>query len=405
MSDKLVITKLREESPCYIVALFQEQKLCRTALYEPEKDAPRVGDIYGVKVREIAKNIHMAFCLMGNEQLCCYDMDEKVPPLILKKTGKKLPVSAGDEMLVQVKRVAAGKKYPQVTGQLSIAGSFAVAQAGIPGVRYSTHLTEQEKTRLSFLEKEELPCGLLVRTNSRDASREQILEEAVSLCEKLRHVISTAPYRTVPGPILKRQGIEAVLDGFYRRDYETIVTDRREIVALLDNSEGGDYRDKLTFYEDPLLSLAAFTGLKQKMTDALSPKVWLKSGGYILIQPTEALTAIDVNSGKNEKGTDKEEMIRKLNLEAAEEICRQLILRRIGGIVIIDFINMRGRENREQLMDRLRELLEKDPMHPVLVDMTPLGLVEITRARKERTLQEEMALLTGEAATYEKKTV
>ena len=128
--------------------------------------------------------------------------------------------------------------------------------------------------------------------------------------------------------------------------------------------------------------------LEHQMELALAERVWLNSGGYLVIQPTEALTVIDVNTGKFEGGKKKEAAFLKISLEAAKEIARQIRLRNLSGIIIVDFINMESAESRKQLMDRLDQLLRQDPIKTVLVDMTKLSLVEITRMKREKPLAE-----------------
>ena len=127
------------------------------------------------------------------------------------------------------------------------------------------------------------------------------------------------------------------------------------------------------------------------MKTALSSKVWLKSGGYLVIEPTEALTVIDVNSGKYESGREAQDTYRKINLEAAEEVAFQLRLRNLSGIIIVDFINMRSRDDNNMLLQTLRKFVKQDRVNTTIVDMTPLGLVEITRKRTSRPLREQFA--------------
>ena len=175
------------------------------------------------------------------------------------------------------------------------------------------------------------------------------------------------------------------------RDTERIVTDRadcRENIVRFLLEEAPDRKEIFSFYEDETLPLSSLYRLDTALRDALSPKVWLKSGGYLVIEPTEALTVIDVNTGKFSGRKAMDEAILKVNMEAAEEAARQLTLRNLSGIILIDFINMRRPGDSERLMDHLRKELQKDPVKTVLVDITALGLVEITRMKVERPLAE-----------------
>ncbi len=146
---------------------------------------------------------------------------------------------------------------------------------------------------------------------------------------------------------------------------------------------------KLCMYEDRMVSLKALYRLEKGLSDALATKVWLKSGAYLIIEPTEALTVIDVNTGKYTGGKDKQKTIQKINLEAAAEIARQLRLRNLSGIILVDFVDMEGKEAQEALLSFMRELLKKDPMKATAVDMTALGLMELTRKKQKKTLAEQ----------------
>jgi len=147
---------------------------------------------------------------------------------------------------------------------------------------------------------------------------------------------------------------------------------------------------KLRLYEDHLLPMPKLYNLEKALEEALRERVWLKSGAYLVIQPTEALTVIDVNTGKFEASKKKQQTFRKINQEAAREIARQLRLRNLSGIIVADFIDMENPDDKYALIETLRQELKKDPVKTVLVDMTPLGLVEITRKKVRKTLQEQL---------------
>jgi ribonuclease G len=149
--------------------------------------------------------------------------------------------------------------------------------------------------------------------------------------------------------------------------------------------------DKLRFYEDPILSLNNLYGISEKVNEAIRPMVWMKSGGTLVIQPTEALTVIDVNTGKAVAGKKKvQETFLKVNREAAVEIAKQIRLRNLSGIIVIDFIDMELKKDKELLMAELEKYLLKDPVKTTLVDMTALGLVEITRKKVRKPLHEQV---------------
>lgn len=145
----------------------------------------------------------------------------------------------------------------------------------------------------------------------------------------------------------------------------------------------------IRLYQDSALSLSVLYSVERKLRAALDSKVWLKSGGYLIIEPTEALTVIDVNSGKYESGKNPQETYRKINLEAAEEVALQLRLRNLSGIIIVDFINMQSAGDNAQLLHVLKSLVKQDKIKTTVIDMTPLGLVEITRKKINKPLREQ----------------
>ena len=147
--------------------------------------------------------------------------------------------------------------------------------------------------------------------------------------------------------------------------------------------------EKLRLYEDRMLPLKALYRMEKEMSEALAERVWLKSGGYLVIEATEALTIIDVNTGKCIAGRDKQAAIRKINQEAAGEIARQLRLRNLSGIILVDFVDMTEPGADEELLAMMQKLLKRDPLKASAVDMTALGLMELTRKKQKKTLKEQ----------------
>ena len=164
------------------------------------------------------------------------------------------------------------------------------------------------------------------------------------------------------------------------------MTDEADIYAALQPQ----YADKLRLYQNDAICLSALYSVNAQLEKALQERVWLKSGAYLVIQPTEAMIVIDVNSGKKTTGKNAQENYAKINIEAAKEIARQLRLRNLSGICIIDFINMESEEQRSRLMNEFKSFLREDPVPTQQIDITRLGLVEVTRKKGRRSLAEQI---------------
>ena len=184
--------------------------------------------------------------------------------------------------------------------------------------------------------------------------------------------------------------ITSIRDGYHNEVAQIITDDEviyEEISEYLEVYQSED-TNKLKFYDNSVTSLQTLYNVRRDIEEALSEKVWLKSGGYLVIQPTEAFVSIDVNSGKYVSKKDAQKEYFKVNLEAAEEIAHQIRLRNLSGIIIVDFINMQVKENQEKLMKAFEEFVAEDPIKTSIVDMTKLNLVEITRKKARRPLYE-----------------
>mgnify|MGYP002572121380 CR=1 FL=1 len=179
----------------------------------------------------------------------------------------------------------------------------------------------------------------------------------------------------------------------YADELEEIVTDDKELFETIQIylEHYGIEAKKLRFYQDDLLPLCKVYSIEKALKEALSEKVWLKSGGFLVIQQTEAFVSIDVNTGKNIAKKEMQENFLKVNIEAAEEIARQLRLRNISGIVIVDFINLEAKSAESELLNVFGAALKKDPVPTQIVEMTKLGLVEVTRKKIKKSLRESLS--------------
>lgn len=365
-------------------------------------------EIYIGKVQNIVKNISAAFVEIAPGTVCYLPLEDLKHPVYTKK-GTSHNIQQGDELLVQVKREGVKTKAPAVTTNLTLHGKYALLTTGNTQISVSSKLPKEEKERLVRVVKDnssaddgsleemsagERDYGWLLRTNAGGASPEVIKKDLLRLQAKYGELIKTAQYRTCfscllarPSAYLKR------MSDLYTEEVDEILTDDRELFEQMTEyfqENQPEDTTKLRFYEDRLLPMEKLYSLDHHLKEALGERVWLKSGGYLVIQPTEALTVIDVNTGKFTAGKKKEAAFLKLNQEAALEAARQIRLRNLSGIVIIDFINMEETESEVQLLKTLDDALRRDPIRTTLVDMTKLSLVEITRMKKERPLHESV---------------
>lgn len=391
MNNIRIITYLREG--ILVDALLEDGHLAEISLLLQEQRSI-LGNIYIGKVRNIVKNIQAAFVEIENGQLCYLPVEDVKFPIYIRPK-KQEHLMEGDELLVQVSREAMKTKVPSVTTNINLTGKYLVMTTGNRLVGYSSRLGTKEKARLrDCIEQWELPpAGLIVRTNAGQASKEELEEEYERLCRTYHFITEQAVHRSVFSCVKKnRPSYLTSILGSRSESLKEILTDDRELYEqireFLMEEMPGDV-GKLCMYKDRMVSLKALYRLEKGLSDALAVKVWLKSGAYLIIEPTEALTVIDVNTGKYTGGKDKQKTIQKINLEAAAEIARQLRLRNLSGIILVDFVDMEGKEAQEALLSFMRELLKKDPMKATAVDMTALGLMELTRKKQKKTLAEQ----------------
>lgn len=377
-----------------------------------------LGNIYIGRIQNIAKNLNAAFVEITPGQNCYLSLEDMKNPIYTKKGSSKLP-QQGDELLVQISREGIKTKLPSVSTNLTLHGKYALLTTGNTHFSVSSKIPKEDRSRLLAFtevfhaaltdqaETDPRSFGWLLRTNAQEAEESLLRNDMQRLYTQYQQMIAQAKFRTCFSCILHTPASYlARLSDLYDHAVDQIVTDDESIYAeikdYLTQYQPEDL-PKLSLYQDDLLPLKKLYSLEHQLAEALGERVWLKCGGYLIIQPTEALTVIDVNSGKSEGGKKKEAALLKVNMEAAAEIARQLRLRNISGIIIVDFINMEQRESEKALLTALEIELKKDPIRTTLVDMTRLSLVEITRMKKEKPLHECVYLRTEKDTKDEKK--
>ena len=356
-----------------------------------------LGNIYVGKVKNIVPNIGAAFVEIESGVNCYYDMKDAEHAVFTHKIGKK-PLCIGDELVVQISKEAVKTKAPTVTGNISFTGRYAVLTHGNTRIGVSSKIPkkvrEEYKERLRQFQNDRF--GIIVRTNAKDAPFQDVLDEISRLKAEYEKIMSAAPTR-VCFSCLRSAPPSYISDlkNVYMEGMEEIIVGDPELYTRIQAffaAEIPEKEDLLRLYDDSAFPLGKLYSTQTAIEKALREKVWLRNGGYLVIQPTEALTVIDVNSGKNAGKGKNEEGILKINLEAAREAARQIRLRNLSGIIIIDFINLESEENVGLLLKEFRMRLAGDPIQTTLVDITPLNLVEVTRKKVHRPLYEQIRM-------------
>lgn len=388
MGNKLLITKLNRNNTNYIAtALYSEKQLLELYL-EPTEQESILDNIYVGRVKDIVKNLNAAFIEIAPKKPCYYSLEDCHNPLYVKKINSPRMVQ-GDEVVVQVVKENIKTKPPKVSTNLTFSGTYLILTTENTSLGISRKLPEEERERLRELlgPYKNDRFGLVVRTNAAKVEPSEILKEYERLKQEYEQLIQNAVHRTCFSCLRKSPPeFLAILKNLNSSELEEIITDDSEIWEQI-KAEGF----QATLYEDKLLSLSSLYSLEVRLQEALKERVWLKSGGYLVIQPTEALTVIDVNSGKSVAKKKVQEHYLNINLEAAEEIAHQLRLRNISGIIIVDFIDMKEQSAKEELMLQLKQFVKKDSVPVQVVDMTRLNLVELTRKKVRKSLTEQIS--------------
>ena len=368
-------------------------------------DGPKIGDIYIGLVQKVAKNLNAAFVEIVPGLNGYLPFDEIIAPIYTSK-GPSPEIQAGDQLVVQITRDAFGSKDISLSTKITLHGRHVVLILGGVGLGVSQKIPEDLRQELKdrILSSEEFehlqerigPCGLVVRTSAGALLRDEILDDLQALEAEMRDLKLKAPYRSVHTN-LKKQPPRWLSRVLHLGEQETVdvVTDEMSLYRQMLQAFGESGREDLSLrlYRDNQISMEKVYSLERELVRALSKRVNLKSGGDLVIESTEALHIIDVNSGRFQSGKQKEEALLSVNLEAAREAARQIRLRNLSGIIVIDFINLKKQKNSLRILDELRRAVQPDPVRTKVVDMTKLGLVEMTRQKIEVPLSDAVGLI------------
>jgi len=359
----------------------------------------KVGNIYMGVVRRVLPGLEAAFIDIGDKKdgvLYAGDLNSR------RRTAGKGPrierqLRSGDQMLVQIEKDAMGSKGPRLTSQISLPGRHLVLTAKTSMLGISRRLPEAERTRLRKIIRAEplAGFGLIVRTAAAGSSREEIVADIARLKAQWAKMEEDKKGKKAPRPVHSEPSfLIRVLREHFTNDFSRLLVDDQaafEEIRTYLQEVSPDLVARVKLDQGYKQGLFSRFRVNDQIKRALDQKVWLPSGGHLVIDRTEALTVIDVNTGKYVGEGNLEDTVLHNNLEAAEEIGHQLRLRDIGGIIVIDFIDMEITKNREAVLDRLRSALAADKTTTQVHAVSSLGLVEMTRKNVSEGLVESFS--------------
>jgi len=385
MMNKTVITKWNDQA---FLLIYEEDVLveCHPLI----QDKPlQIGDIYIGRVEKVVKNIQSAFIRLDKENVGYLPLNDKPALILNRKLPKGLPsIAENDLILVQVEQEPQKMKQARVTGNICLSGNYVAMDLSKGAVGVSKKIKDKQRIgELRQLVKEytqsKASYGIVLRTASEHAGSAQILGEINRFTEQLDQIIHKAQYERNTGILYKGTKEWVTLLGEYGISrIDEAKTDLPEVYKELSGIVSN-----AVFYEEDY-PLSKLLGLETEISRILNKKVWLKSGGFLIIEPTEAMVVIDVNSGKSIGKKNKDAHILKLNLEAASEITRQLRLRNLSGIIMIDFINMDKEEDKVKVIHCLEQGLKNDKVPGYFIEVTKLDVFELTRKKIRKPLHE-----------------
>lgn len=402
MSKKIIIDSQHGQTR---VAFLENDDLVE--MYIDSGDNERIaGNIYRGKVANVIPGMQAAFVDIGLEKNAfLYIGDINTDKAVFEFAGSKAKVEEslqslsigdilkeGQEITVQVMKEPIGTKGARVTTHITLPGRLVVLMPTVNYIGVSRRIEDEgERQRLKAIAERVKPqsTGLIVRTAALDKNEEDLRPDVELLAKLWSQIEEKEQKGRVPRLLYKDESlIYRTIRDFFTADVDRlIINDYEEYKKVLDWIEliSPAYKEKIEYFE-PVHNIFEHYSLEGKIEKFINKKVWLKNGGYIVIDPTEALTVIDVNTGKYVGGINLEDTVLSTNLEAAEEIARQIRLRDIGGIIIIDFIDMETQEHRQQVIDILKAALKKDRTKTNVLGFTGLGLVEMTRKKVRERL-------------------
>lgn len=394
--DKKIIVNC--DSRATRVALLEKGKLVELDIERPLQYRV-VGNLYKGTVANVLPGMQAAFIDIGlSKNAFLYvddiftDLDDESPPPSRNAIEKMLHV--GEEIMVQVIKEPYGNKGARVTGQITIPGRYLVLVPGADYIGVSKRIESQAERERLRREVEKLKpdqLGLIIRTVAEGVDNEVMAQDLQFLVQLWNRILNRFQQKLAPAILYQDLSLTCrIARDLFVEEFSSFLIDNnheydkvREIVDYI----SPHLKDKVKLYQEEQPIFERF-GIENEIEKALARQVWLKSGGYLVFDETEALTVIDVNTGRYIGRRNLADTILKTNLEAAEEIARQIRLRDIGGIIIVDFIDMTVEEHRRKVLDKLNNAIKNDRTKTYVLGLTNLGLVEMTRKKVRQDLSE-----------------
>lgn len=391
MSKQIVIAEQHR-----IAAVFSEDQIQELIV---ATGSHQVSDVYLGIVENVLPGIDAAFVNIGDSERNGFIHVTDLGPLKLRRMAGSITelLAPQQKVLVQIMKEPTGNKGPRLTGNVSLPGRYLVLMPYGKGVNLSRRIrSENERNRLRALAILVKPAGMgiVVRTEAENMPEDAIIEDLEVLQKQWEQVLQEATTTRAPA-LLNRDDdfIQRVLRDVYSADVNRIVVDShtglKRVKQQLTNWGGGDLpRGVLIDHHRDRAPIMEYFRINAAIREALKPRTDLPSGGYVIIERTEALTVIDVNSGSFTRSATARETVLWTNCEAATEIARQLRLRNIAGIIVVDFIDMDQRRDQLQVLEHFNKALRADKSRPQIAQLTELGLVELTRKRQGKNIYE-----------------